>query len=359
MASNSPSSQIDLGTHVEIDLLDEAGRAERMAFDLAPAKLAESSSLFIIPRQMEQNPMTETTNRRRATSMEEFRAIPRVSTEEGRNDWKTFQPRPTDVFITPYGKSGTTWLQQIVHGLRTRGDMDFDDISRVVPWLETSYDLGLDIHAEQKANPRAFKSHMDWHDIPKGARSIVSIRNPKDVLVSGYRFMEGWWFEPGAIAIDEWARESFMNPEEGKGYWNHLISWWEQREREDVFLLAYEQMKRDLPGTIRRVADFTGMPLDDELMEIVSRQSSFDFMLAHKDRFDDKLMRDRSERLSGLPPGSDSAKVRKGEVGEHRQELSAEIIAGLDAIWQREVTPRFGFAQYEDLAAALAWDGKR
>ena len=303
--------------------------------------------------------MTTTTQGRRATSLEEFRALPRMGTEEGKSAWQSFRPRPTDVFITPYGKSGTTWLQQIVHTLRTRGDMDFDDISRVVPWLETSYDLGIDIHAEQKANPRAFKSHLNWQDIPKGGRYIVSIRNPKDVLVSGFRFMEGWFIEPGAIAIDEWAQQMFMHPEEGKGYWNHLLSWWGQGEREDVLLLAYEQMKRDLTGTIRRVADFVGVALDDELLGLVERNASFDFMLTHKDRFDDKLMRERSERLSGLPPGSDSAKVRKGEVGEHRQELSPEIIAGLDAIWQREITPHTGFAHYEDLAAALSWDGKR
>jgi len=302
--------------------------------------------------------MTTSTQGRRARSLEEFRARPSTSTEEGRTAWKSFQPRPTDVFITPYGKSGTTWLQQIVHTLRTRGDLAFDDISRVVPWLETSYDLGLDIHAEQQANPRAFKSHLNWHDIPKGARYIVSIRNPKDVLVSGFRFMEGWFFEPGAIAIDEWARETFMKPEEGKGYWNHLISWWEQREREDVLLLAYEQMKRDLTGTICRVADFIGVDLDDELLQITQHHASFPFMLTHKDKFDDKLMRERSEKVGGLPPGSDSAKVRNGQVGEHRNELSPEIIAGLDAIWQREITPRFGFPHYEDLAAALSWDGQ-
>ncbi len=303
--------------------------------------------------------MTATHPTRRATNLEEFRALGKnMGTEEGRNAWKSFQPRPTDVFISPHGKSGTTWLQQIVHGLRTRGDMDFDDISRVVPWLETAHDLGLDLDAPQKAAPRAFKSHLNWHDIPKGARYLVSIRNPKDVLVSGYRFMEGWWFEPGTIDIEEWARSSFMNPDPDKGYWNHLISWWEQRSREDVLLLSYEQMRRDLPGTVRRVADFIGVALDDDLLEIVTRQASFPFMLAHKDKFDDKLMRERSETIVGLPPGSDSAKVRKGEVGEHRHELPATVIAELDAIWQREITARLGFARYEALAAALAWDGK-
>jgi hypothetical protein len=77
--------------------------------------------------------------------------------------------RPTDVVITPYGKSGTTWTQQIVHTLRTRGDMDFDDISRVIPWIEVSAGLDLDLNAEQKAHPRAFKSHPGGDQIPPRA----------------------------------------------------------------------------------------------------------------------------------------------------------------------------------------------
>jgi len=36
--------------------------------------------------------------------------------------------------VTP-PKCGTTWMQQIVHGLRTRGSMDFNEITRVVPFL--------------------------------------------------------------------------------------------------------------------------------------------------------------------------------------------------------------------------------
>ena len=57
---------------------------------------------------------------------------------------EAYRPRPTDIVISPFGKSGTTWTQQIFHTLRTRGDMAFDDISRVVPWIETSLALGID-----------------------------------------------------------------------------------------------------------------------------------------------------------------------------------------------------------------------
>ncbi len=283
----------------------------------------------------------------RPTTIEEYRAVGERMRAHDTEDKRTFEPLPSDVFITPYGKSGTTWLQQIVHGLRSRGDMDFDDISRVVPWLETSHGLGIDVHAPQRWQPRAFKSHHNWDDIPKGARYIVSVRDPKDVLVSGYRFLEGWWFEPGSISIETYARELFLARESPSGYWYHLLSWWQHRHDENVLLLCFEEMRNDLPGTIRSVAKLIGCLLDDELMEIVARQSSFDFMLAHKDRFDDALMRQKSESIGGLPPGSDSAKVRKGKVGEHRYELPVEISEELDQRWRDEIGSVLGFESYQ------------
>ena len=291
---------------------------------------------------------------RRPTSLQEIEERTKgMGTEEGRQVGLNFPLQPTDVVITPYGKSGTTWLQQIVHGLRTRGDMDFDDISRVVPWLETSTDLGLDLHAPQRGHPRAFKSHLNWYDVPKGGRYIVSIRDPKDALVSAFRFGEGWFFEPGSIGIAEWARNGFLKKRDKGSYWGHLISWWEQRERENVLLLCYEEMRKDLPGLVRTVAEFIGIELDDELFEIVCRQSSLDFMLAHKDRFDDALMRAHSEKIAGLPAGSDSAKVRVGVVGQHRYELPPEISAELDQIWREEIEAKLGFENYDALRQAL------
>lgn len=301
--------------------------------------------------------MTTIEAQRRPTSLAEIKERTKeMGTDEGRQYGRNFPLEPTDVVITPYGKSGTTWLQQTVHGLRTRGDMDFDDISRVVPWLETSYDLGLDLHAPQRGNFRAFKSHLNWHDVPKGGRYIVSVRNPKDVLVSGFRFAEGWFFEPGSISIEEHARDGMLKPD-NRGYWKHLRSWWEVRQQENVLLLSYEAMRKSLDTMVRTVADFVGVTLDDELYEIVMHQSSLPFMLEHKDKYDDKLMREHSERVAGLPRGSDSAKVRVGQVGQYRHELPQELIDELDVIWQEEITPTMGFPNYEAFAAAVVDGG--
>jgi hypothetical protein len=264
-----------------------------------------------------------------------------------------YRPRPSDVVITPYSKCGTTWLQQIFHTLRTRGDFDFDDISRVVPWLETSVVVGLDIEAPQRAEPRGFKSHLPYDAVPKGARYIVSFRDPKDALVSFYRFMEGWFLEPGAVSIGDFAENWIARSGGGNSYWGHLLSWWAVRDNPEVLVLSYEGMTAQPEATIRQVAAFCGIALDDALLALTLERSSFDFMLAHKDRFDDLMMRTASETRCNLPSGSDSAKVRKGGSGGHRAELTPEIAAALDAKWAELVTTATGFADYAALEAEV------
>jgi hypothetical protein len=70
----------------------------------------------------------------RATNLNELdSALSKLFSEESERRGLAFQPRPSDIFISPYAKCGTTWLQQIVHGLRTRGSMDFEEITSVTP----------------------------------------------------------------------------------------------------------------------------------------------------------------------------------------------------------------------------------
>ena len=291
----------------------------------------------------------------RARTLEEFgRISARLSTrEEMAAGIAAYRPRPTDVVITPYGKCGTTWTQQIFHTLRTRGDLDFDDISRVVPWIETAAVLGIDLEAPQKAEPRGFKSHLDHQRIPKGARYVVPFRDPKDALVSAFRFMEGWMIEPGAIPIEDFARQWIGRSERGGDIWRHLVSWWAVRDRADVLLLTYEHMLADPAPAIHRIAAFAGIPLDAPLLTLTVERSSLPFMLAHKSKFDDLLMRQASEARCDIPPGGDSAKVRKGESGGARAELPPDVLALLDETWRTLVTPATGFADYAAFEAAV------
>jgi hypothetical protein len=292
----------------------------------------------------------------RARSMEEFRDGQREfgkAAIAAREAAPPFLARPTDVIISPYGKCGTTLLQQMFHTLRTGGDSDFDDISRVVPWIEMSPLLGLDLNAEQRANPRGFKSHLSYTQVPKGARYVISVRDPRDSFVSMYRFMEGWFFEPGAISMEEFfAGWSRGGGPEGEGYWSYILSWWAVRDRPDVLIFAYENMVRDRAAHVRRLAEFAGIPLDDDLLALTVERTSRDYMLANKHRFDDAMMRGLSETAGGLPPGSDSAKVRAGS-SHRRAELTPALAEEMDRIWAETITPVLGFRDFAELEAAL------
>ncbi len=291
----------------------------------------------------------------RPTTIAELRERQKLAlTEKGVRRGLAFQPHPTDVIITPYPKSGTTWVQQIVHGLRTRGNMEFDEITSVTPWIELAYDLGIDLEQPQIAQPRAFKSHLNWELVPKGARYIYVIRDPKDVVVSLYYFLEGWWFETGSISLPVFAREQFLGVKRPNSYWAHIRSWWPHRHDPSVLFLCYEDMKQDLALTVRRIAAFISCTLDDELLDIVVRQSSIEFMRIHQRQFDDHLIRAARDAICGLPPGGESTKVRTGNVGDHTRELPQDIIVELDRIWREEIEATLGFASYSALRAALS-----
>jgi hypothetical protein len=291
----------------------------------------------------------------RAHSVEEMEDVSRrvIAPERVIASISGFHPLPTDIVISPFAKCGTTWLQQTFHCLRTRGDMDFDDISRVVPWIETASALGIDLDAPQRANPRGFKSHLAFDFVPKGARYVVSFRDPKDALVSHYRFMEGWWFEPSTISLDSYVRFRLSQRGNRRDYWHHLLSWWAARNSPDVLLFSYEHMSAEPAAHIRKLAHFCGIDLDDALLTHTLEHSSLSFMLKHKNRFDDAMMRELSETAGGLPRGSDSAKVRNGEIGKARHELSAEAAAQLDDVWHETITSKLGFPDYAAFEAEV------
>ena len=272
-------------------------------------------------------------------------------TDEGYAKGLAFTPRASDILIATYPKCGTTWMQQILHGLRTRGDMSFREITEAVPWLEAAHDMGLDPQSEQTASPRCYKTHLSWQQIPKGGRYIHISRDPNDALVSAYRFFEGWIFEPGAFDVNDYAQESFLSGRRDEDYWSFLISWWAKRNDPDVLFLFFEDMRQDLGRAIAQVARFMGISLDEELRSIVLHQSGMPFMKAHEPQFDDHLLREARDTACGLPPGGASSKVHKGQIGGGNA-LSGEAIEALDARWRETVAKVTGARTYADLREA-------
>ena len=72
----------------------------------------------------------------RASTIEEYITIMSLAAQGPSQVYRPYEPSDDDLFITSWAKSGTTLLQQMFHQIRTAatgGDIDFDDISRVVP----------------------------------------------------------------------------------------------------------------------------------------------------------------------------------------------------------------------------------
>ncbi|MFT7474709.1 MAG: hypothetical protein ACI81L_001638 [Verrucomicrobiales bacterium] len=260
-----------------------------------------------------------------------------------------FPTRPSDVFICTYTKSGTTWTQQIVHQLRTGGSMAFDDISVVVPWLETAVDIDVDPTADQRWEPRAFKSHLSSPEIPPGGRYITVFRDPLTVLPSFYQFFEGWFFEPGTIPIEDFARAFYIGGSASGRHWQHLIEWWPRIGDDDVLALSYEDMVADPDAVPPIVADFLGIELDDETMSAVIGNCRRSTMAQHGSKFEEILLREKRDPIMGLPEGGNASKVN----AKTSAVLSLDLATELDAVWAETVTPTLGFASYDEFRAAL------
>lgn len=298
--------------------------------------------------------------RERPRSVEAFGAMMEglAPSQELVEAFRPLDPKPTDVVITPFGKCGTTLLQQMFHQLRmaqgaqAEGDLDFDDISRIVPWIEMAILIPeVDINGPQKVAPRGFKSHLHYEGLPPGMRYVVSVRDPKEAFMSMYNFFEGWLFEPDTIQPDEFMPIWMTGGPSRVDYFTHLLSWWARRDAEDTLLMSYRWIIANKREAIRRLAAFCGLKADATTVDIVEAYTERAFMLEHKHLFDDHLMRHMNNRRIGLAVEAESSKVRP--EGESRRLIPDAIAAEIDAMWAERIAPATGHADFAALAADL------
>lgn len=295
-----------------------------------------------------------------ARSIEGFGALMEFAARGERPGHRPYQPRedgPRDVFITSWAKSGTTMMQQMFHQLRmgaVGGDMDFDDISRVVPWDDTAYLLDFDMTAPQRAEPRGFKSHREYERLPSGQRYVVTLRDPKETYVSFYRFINGWHIEDGSVPIEGFMPLWMGGGPGGTDYFTHLLSWYARRGEPDTLLMPYRWVVRNRENALRRLAALCAIAPTPEIEALVMESTTRDFMAAHKDRFDDGMICRVLEEKAGVPASSDSSKVQAS--GSTLDLLPPVIAEQIDAMWAERVRPVTGHADFAALAAEVERD---
>ncbi len=252
-----------------------------------------------------------------------------------------FHPRPTDVLITTAPKAGTTWMQQILHQLRSGGDEGFESIFDVVPWIEfpnprRSWQDRLE-EFERLPDPRIFKTHCTYEQTPgvDTVRIVLTSRDPRDCCVSMYHHQMNLTDEaraemnfPPPASFDEFF-ERWM---EFGAWYRNVASWWPHRNASNLLWLRYEDLIADPGAGIDRLLVFLGWRLAPEARARVLEYCSFAWMKRHSDRFTTRLP---SGRLSFRPRSF----IRKGRAGDHAGQLSESQARAIIERARRELDP--------------------
>jgi hypothetical protein len=225
-----------------------------------------------------------------------------------------YRPRPDDLFIASYPKSGTTLLQMMLYQMTTDGEMDFPHIESVSPFFEEIFRHNAGKYLEELPSPRIMKTHLRYGMVPRG-RSIYIVRDLRDVVVSGfhhYRMLRGWTDEQD---FPVFVRGMLTGGTFFNSWFKHTQSWWPHRHDPNVLFLRYEEVIADLPGTMRKVAAFCNLQLTEEAAARVLERCSVAFMKQHNEKFDPRLRQLQRDKVHF---------IRNGVRGEGRTRLNPD-----------------------------------
>ena len=325
-----------------------------------------------------------------------------------------FRPRPTDVFILTPPKTGTTWVTQICHAIRTvrvgtghdRGlaaCLAGDDIYQVAPWAQMSLDLGIDLDRSQTAlDPcpavargggrgwarrcRLFKTHQRLGAINRGAGYIAVVRRPEDVVQSWYNFLVAKDVPMAAGAsnicdfLRSWPAFFLEGMRFGATLWEYYREFHVARRHPDVLVLVYEDLVDDLQRHVPIIAEFMARkekkreeeeeeeeegeeglrgPLTPDEIALVCDRSSRDFMLAHSTRFDESWAYEQLQRVGTAQSESFKPSPRVSSTLESKTKkkkagglLDEGMRATMARKWKEQITDVVGgVADYDDLVA--------
>jgi Sulfotransferase domain len=219
--------------------------------------------------------------------------------------WARFEfvLRPSDIFIVSFPRSGTTWMQMIVYQICSGGDRSFEHISQVAPMFEQSLaHASVGNGAPRNLQRRLIKTHATYSKIPKGlCRYIYVLRNGEDVAWSLFHFRRTYGGESKTYAA---FLDQFLKDQSREGSWHsHVSTWWNHRNTLNVLFVRYEDLVDDLAGSIKRIAEFCDITVDDANLPRILEACSFQYMKQHEEKFDPMALvllekyRQRSEFL--------------------------------------------------------------
>ena len=216
--------------------------------------------------------------------------------------WDDLEFRDDDIVISTYAKAGTTWMQQIVSQLLFDGEAGLE-VAEMSPWLDLRVppkEVKLPM-VEAQQHRRFMKTHLpvDALVFSPTAKYLYIGRDGRDVVWSLYNHhvnANATWYgalndTPGRVGppivpppddIVQYFRDWF----EGDGFpfwslWDNARSWWAIRNLPNVHFVHFSSLKADMPGEIRKIADFLRIPIDETVWPQILEHCSFGYMKAN------------------------------------------------------------------------------
>lgn len=265
--------------------------------------------------------------------------------------WDDFRFRDDDIVIGTWAKSGTTWMQQIVGQLISKG-YDTDFAFMVSPWvdLRVAPKDAIFKQLEAQQHRRFIKTHLPVDALvfsPK-AKYIYIARDTRDVIWSMHHHhvnftpqaYEMFNTTPGRVGppllppnpdIRAYYHE-FLDTDAGMfwPFWSNVQSWWDIRRLPNVLLVHFNNLRANTRGEISRIADFIGTSVDEAAWPRILKHCSLDYM---------KQQAAKIEMMDMVFKGGGSTFVNKGTNGRWREVLSPAEVQKADDIAGRNLTP--------------------
>jgi len=266
--------------------------------------------------------------------------------------WDGFEFRPGDIVISTPPKCGTTWTQMLCALLIFDGPDFPGPLDLISPWMDMCNRSLADVRSSLAAQThrRFIKTHTPLDGVPEwpDVTYIAVARDPRDVFVSWEHHIENMDIDhlfsaiDGAVGMDTVLPFMGASPdtvEERFDLWlvddspkgrmslalvaGHIAASWERRDRPNVELFRFEEMRADRAAEMARLAQAFGLDRSTTRIEELAESASIDRMRA---------------RADDLAPNtkqifSDSSRFfRSGEGGDWRSFVTPEQEA---VYWQR------------------------
>ncbi|GAB5365536.1 hypothetical protein AAMO2058_001066600 [Amorphochlora amoebiformis] len=290
-----------------------------------------------------------------------FRKSDSVSTK---SYWhaKRWNPDKEDRIFVGHPCTGVSMVAFASHLIRTGCDLSFSDFERVVPWIQAAYDCDINLGSRKVAKPHLFITHQRLEAIHKGAKYIVCIRDPADVIISHNALIEwnirrgaGHWQRGGPKSDDfeQIFRERLLHGFDGVSILDHIVDAYHARCRDDVVLVSFEgDIVTRRNELYRKLMKHLGVPFDQKEFDRVCSLGTIAYMVSHLSKFENKYhaRRQREKRLRGVRPPLPHITDRPARLSMRRLKKLRNIA---QKIWTEYVVPRIGIRSYSELLEVL------